>query len=280
MLPGSPRIRSFIPAACCALLLLPAPGRAAANGPDLFLGADLTNFNYREFDTNGREVDRERGVLPGVRITARTSEDRLFARIDGTYHAGTVNYDGETQSGTPVTTDTDTRLLTIAADVGHWFGPAPYTWGAYLHLARRNWDRDIQSRPGVGGIYEEYRWSELGLGVRHVWEPPTGSTWHQELTGTLLRATSGTIFVRLSDVDPGYDDTTLNLGDRTGFRLRYTASHDMGERTLRIEPYLEYWEFGRSNTEIITANGSNTAYTVTEPRSESTRIGVAVGLVF
>jgi len=66
-----------------------------------------------------------------------------------------------------------------------------------------------------------------------------------------------------------------------GLRLQYAAHRPLAAgRELRLGLYYAYWGFGRSNTERVTSDGAPTGFTVTEPRSESQRLGVNVGLAF
>lgn len=288
-----------LPAAAAALCLCAPPVAGAApdaddDPVDIVVAGDALVFDYRELGTDGRELNHESGVLPGVRLTARTTRDRTFARIDASFHGGEVDYDGETQSGTPTQTDTGTRLLSFGAEVGGWLGPRPGQWGVFLRLARRLWERDIYSTGSAQGIYEEYRWSEIGLGLRHAWRAAEDADWHHEISATGYATMDGDVFVGLSGLNTGgpeWDDRTLDLGGETGLRVRYTATRALASnRVLRIEPYFAYWEFGRSPERTVTADGSPAdcdsadpgfqGCTVHEPRSESMRLGVSMGLVF
>jgi len=278
-----PRCRVRAPWPLTLLLLAVCSHPAAAmndDDPDITFAADISHFDYREFDRDGHELNHESGPLPGLRLTADAGKGQVFARLGASVHSGTVDYDGETQAGNPVTTRTDTRLVTLAVEAGRWFGEPGHGWAGFLRLARRMWDRDIRSSRRARGLYEEYRWSEAGVGVRRVWPSSTRSRWRHSASATLLTTFDGTVYVRLTDVDPSWDNDVLDLGDEPGVRVRYTATRDFGEQTWRIEPYFEYWEFGRSDTHDVTANGADTGYNVSEPRSESWRLGVAVGLVF
>jgi|AntRauTorcE11898_2_1112593.scaffolds.fasta_scaffold03131_3 hypothetical protein len=260
---------------------LAAPG-PAGDSLDLTVAADSLAFQYREFDADGRELNREDGTLPGIRLTARGAGRRLFARADLSFHDGDVDYDGETQRGAPFRTDTDTRLVSASVELGGWIGSRPGRWGTYLRLARCAWERDIQGRGNVQGLFEEYRWTEVGGGVRRVW-PQAGTTgWRHELSATGFTVVDGEVDVALSRLQGSdLDDTTLDLGSEFGLRFRYTAIRPLANGLrLWIEPYYEYWEFGRSNTRPITSNGMATGGAVTEPRSESQRLGLAVGLAF
>jgi len=281
------------------LCVAAAPLEVSHAAPDqeleVFVGGDLRLFNYREFSEDGRELNHEYGALPGFRVAVQGGQGRLFARGEASIHAGEVVYDGETQAGDPVTSTTETGLANIALDLGAWIGPQRRHWGGYLHLGRRVWNRDIQSTSGAQGIFERYRWSEAGVGVRHIWPQSFwGRRWRHEIAATLFAVVDGEIFVELSELETGgatWDDKTLDLGDAGGLRVRYAATRALGSGfTLRIAPYIAAWEFGRSNSETVTADGQPAdcrpnesgfqGCSVVEPRSESQRIGVSVGLVF
>lgn len=260
--------------------LLLADGAAADDtAVEIALGVDVTGFRYREFADDGRELNRERGELPGIRLIVQADDGIVLARLDSSLHAGSVDYRGETRAGRSARTRTDTRLITLAAEVGPWLD-AEHNWNGFARLAHRNWVRDIQSTSTARGIHEEYRWYEVGVGLRRIWRVAGTAGWRHEVAAMLFRTTGGTVFVEESSVSSARDDMTLDLGSEPGARLRYTATGGVGGWTLRIEPYLEYWEFGRSDDEVIRSNGSPTGLTMHEPRSESWRLGLSLATVF
>lgn len=253
-----------------------------ATGFELVASADFVYFDYREFDRSGRELNHEYGPLPGIRLSARTRPDPLFARFDLSFHGGEVNYDGATQVGSDFRSETDTRLFSFGAEIGRWRDPDQRRWGGFVRLARRIWGRDIQGRGNVDGLFEEYRWSEVGVGLRRAWPRSEGVGWNHELAASVFAVVDGTIFVDLSGLEGvDWDDTTLDLGNATGLRLRWTSTRELaGGGGVRIAPYYSFWSFGRSNTEQVTSDGQPVGRTVTEPESESQRLGVTVGWVF
>lgn len=245
------------------------------------LAGELLYFDYREFDNHERELNHEFGTLPGVRATVEARRQRWFTRLDAAFQYGRVTYDGETQSGRPVVSTTRTRLFSLSAQPGYWLDPARQ-WGLFLHLARRQWDRDIQPTGSVQGLYERYRWSEAGAGIRHVFNRAQGSGWGHEVRLTGFATLDGTVFVDLSSLGgSNLDDITLGLGESLGGRIRYTASHllETGHR-LRISPWFAAWRFGRSGTRQATRDGSPAGLSVFEPRSESWRVGLTMGVDF
>lgn len=257
--------------------LVAAPSRADIRSLEWALTAAPVFFDYREFSQDDRELNHERGLLPGIQGGLRTSGHKLFARLDLSLQRGVVNYDGETQGGTPVQSDTETRLISASAEPGFWLDPDRRQWGPFLRLALNRWDRDIQGTGNVQGIYERYRWKEVGAGLRHVWQRARSERWGHEVAAMGYGVVNGSIFVELSGLQgSSLNDTRLRLGDNIGGRLRYTATRELNNGyRLRIEPWLAGWGFGRSNTE--SAGGG---LAVTEPRSISLRAGLRVGLSF
>ncbi len=255
------------------------PGAVTAGDTELHwtLAADLQQFNYREFDLDDRELNHEFGPLAGVRASLNADGERLFARIDASAHDGTVTYDGETQAGRPVISETQTLLRTVSAEPGYWINPEVRQWGLFLRLAHHRWERDIQPTGNVQGIFEVYRWKEIGAGVRHVWRRPQDQRWGHQISAAGFGVLNGDVLVELSALQgSNLRDTRLRLGDNAGARLRYTATRELDNGlALRIEPSAAVWGFGRSNTELA---GGDLA--VTEPRSQSWRLGLSLGLRF
>jgi hypothetical protein len=276
-----------ITASLAGLVLGGAPFAGAAGvgagTTEFSVGADLLGFHYRERGRDGAELNEETGLLPGLRLTARGGGERVIWRADLALHDGRVDYDGETQAGAPFDSETEARLVTVSGELGgRWSGDSAGHWASFLRLAARQWDRDIQGRNGVQGLFETYRWLEVGGGVRRSWSGTGDAPWRHEAAALVFAVADGEIDVALSELDGSdLDDTTLDLGSDVGLRLRYRASRPIGGgRRLWIEPRYEYWEFGRSNTRAVTSNGAPVGLLVTEPASESQRIGIAIGLTF
>lgn len=267
---------TLLPGFVCALLVSVATGAEDAT-LEWTLAAAPVGFDYREFSQSDRELNHERGFLAGVQAGLRARGDELFARVSASVHSGLVDYDGETQGGAPVRSDTETRLMAISAEPGFWLDPDRRRWGPFLRLAVNRWDRDIQATGPVQGIFERYRWKELGAGLRFVQQRPGSGRWGHALAVMGYGVVNGSIVVELSDLQgSNLNDTRLVLGDNLGGRLRYTATRELatGHR-LQVEPWIAGWGFGRSNTRPA---GGGIA--VVEPRSISLRAGLRLGLTF
>jgi hypothetical protein len=71
-----------------------------------------------------------------------------------------------------------------------------------------------------------------------------------------------------------YEGTTLNLGERFGGRASVTVDYiSPNGRTFYVEPFYEYWQFGKSDIEFNSGLGN-----ILEPRSTTKNLGVNIGM--
>lgn len=223
-------------------------------------------FNYKEFNQADQLLDKEEGTLPGVKINFSQKQDLTTLQTHFAVYSGTVDYIGQTQSGTPHRTDTDTSLVNLGLELlledvsilrSHLFFGFQY-W---------RWDRDILTRNNVQGLHEIYHWYELEMGLRFNSEIVEQSWYWLDLSG--LYVTNANMKIRLPS-----SRLTLDLGSSPGARLRAGKSWSSNENLrLSLAFFAEYWEFGRSNT-LFTDDFYGQAAYITEPRSESFHSGL------
>ena len=246
-----------------ALLCTACPLAAAAG--DLRAYPFIHYFDYTEYDDNNVFLDGETGPLLGFGVSASGNSGPHGLRGKFELAGGTVDYDGQTQSGIPHTTDTDTLLYRLGLDYEYAAVPERVTLilgGDYVA-----WDRDIQPNYNplvggvVGGLLEEYRWWELRAGVdatlfarnRHHWS----------LRGEALYIAEPEMTV----VDFG--NLRLDLGSEPGFRLTGRYLYERPDNWwIGTELYWEEWEFGRSDDVVYGP------FLVHEPRSETEHRGI------
>ncbi|WP_236860698.1 outer membrane beta-barrel protein [Candidatus Reidiella endopervernicosa] len=147
------------------LLMFAVPTMASGEEHSLewSIGLSLLNFGYEEFDTDGRSLNREDGWLPGISASIIERDGAWFGEARASLYGGSVDYDGETQSGAPFTTETKTWLFDSNYRLGHWFGDAPRI-APYIGVGYHRWDRDIQGKGAVVGLSELYQWGYGGGG--------------------------------------------------------------------------------------------------------------------
>lgn len=263
---------------------LVAPATQAESSRSFEIGLSLISFSYDEYDVDGRFLDGEQGIVPGLAAALEWDTGAWVLRVTGSMHSGTVDYTGETQSsdptldGLPVTSQTGTLFLAGSVSLGQWIDSGRL-WFGYFGLAGRYWERDIQdttvvSTVGVvtpvSGLYEEYYWQEGFAGVRRVLSRSDASEW--SLDARLFRTIAATMRVNWKG-----DNVTLDLGEDWGWRLaaplRFTIDRDA---YFAVEPWIEGFEFGRSPAALAPSSGD----LILEPASETLNFGVEARLGF
>jgi len=192
---------------------------AVSFGFEIYLSPRYTV--WEEFDSAGGKLLEERGWLLGVGAFKEGELLRGGVEIYG----GTLSYDGQTQAGTPVETDTVYSGLSLYGGVGWELGER-FILKPQILYRLEGWVRDIRSTPTAVG-YREF-WSYHTLDLRGEI-----SHSHGELRGYMF----GTLRVMLGDAvmrtdlegvptlypkrGPAYE---LGCGVERG-RLRFEISH-------------------------------------------------------
>ncbi len=239
----------------------------------LTISPALLYFDYTEFSSTDQVLDTETGWLPGLEANLTHAITSNWAvSINTSYYQGTVDYEGQTQSGTPHTTDSDTNLFRLGARLDRLiYKDIRLFAGAQTH----QWKRDIKDKNNISGIDETYEWLEYSLGLDTDFVITKKDRINLEASYLLIR--NATVFVDLSRVDLG--TTTLDLGDGTGGRLNLSWLHQYkNDLNLGLGLFIEGWQFGRSNTRQL-ENGTSIIF-VTEPRSETRNIGLKFNIQY
>lgn len=225
-------------------------------------------FKYQEFDQNDQLLDKEEGVMPGVRLAYGNLTKNDSLRLDAAFYGGRVDYTGQTQSGTPHQTDTDEQLVKLGISyLQHEVTLFRGLLFAGLHYWY--WDRDILARNGVQGLHERYTWYETELGLKFTSE----SSYWLELSAMYNFRPRMVLFLPSSEV-------RFNLQSRPGYRVRAGKTWDNRQDiTTTLSLFAEYWEFGRSNT-VFTNDFFGSSGFLTEPDSKTFNSGLEFSFVF
>ncbi len=271
----------FIRALCATLALLgPLDSKAQPQeGSEIEIGAAVLNFGYKEFSENGKLLDREDANIPGTML--RFSHPRkpfLFAG-EVSYYGGDVVYDGQTNTGIPITTRTGERIVDTAVRAEYWEAtPAGFNYALYAGAGYRRWERDIRpthtaAGVPVSGLFETYQWWFGLLGAKFTLFESPQARWLWD--ARVVRPVNPSITV---DSPGQYDSVRLGLGERWGWRLALPWRYGMSQAAgLTVEPFVESFEIGRSATVTAIKNGTPVG-TVTEPRSETRNYGLAISV--
>ena len=257
------------------LILINATGAAAAEMSSPVhlsgeLGISAQHFQYTEFNDAGAILDRETATLPGLTLAILSEWNSTYALGEFSYQKGTARYVGKTNFGAAHQTDTRETIADAAIQGGHWFTPEWFPrYALYAGVGYHQWQRDIKSTPGVGDLFETYKWWYGFIGAK-------GELFKQEHSDWLLdiRVTQPIRPKMVIDFQGAYAASPeLNLGERPGIRVALPWRFNQKEgTTLTIEPYFEQWNLGRSAATPF-RSGSRT-YTAYEPESETKNTGI------
>jgi len=260
---------------CCCLLLLPALGlcQETAQNPrpsGLELGYQLIHVFYDE------SVMDEEGFLNGVfaGYVHRFDGGAMLA-LEGEFFAGGLDYDGQYLNGIPVTADTDDYLVQFRGLAGWDFALGTWTVTPYIGLGWRYWNNEINA---VGGYEREIRYLYAPLGVRAMVSP--APKWIFGLSGEYDLFLDGRVDANLSDVGPGYEDVTLDQDFGSGYGLRASAfaAYAFERMTLRLEPFIRYWDIDESDPDTGATPLGNVRWV--EPENTTTILGTRLSLRF
>ncbi|MDH3947751.1 MAG: hypothetical protein OEU74_02210 [Gammaproteobacteria bacterium] len=243
---------------------------------NLGVGVDALYFDYREFNGNDVLLDKETGPIPGLHLSAALQWDNWYSELVYEYHMGTVDYEGQTQAGDPLSTETEEDIVDLSLVVGRHFGASSrYRSAVYAGLGYHYWERNILPTGTVAGLLETYKWSYALLGAKFSFLKSAKNGLLLDLrVRRMLDATMEVDFLGFMN----WDNTELNLGEDWSYRvgLPYILSLSQNA-SLTIEPYISTWFIKRSDTREITSGGlplTPVRLAIYEPRSETTNLGI------
>ncbi|MFZ7127157.1 MAG: outer membrane beta-barrel protein [Desulfobacterales bacterium] len=236
------------------------------------LSAGVSYFDYEE-DSVDIGID---GPMYGIaaRYDFHSPASRWMFGLQGELDYGRTEYDGAFQTGEPVTEDSDDLILELRALTGVDFEPGPgWLLTPYVGLGYRYWYNDIEG-PGSYTREVHYFYLPVGLEINRS----IGGGWRVRLTAEGDVLLSGQVDSELSDLDPGFNDTTneTDLGDGWGARVSLEARTDR----FSIEPYFKYWDIDDSDLDALTYYGFPTGLAFYEPANTTTVVGIRVGFYF
>jgi len=262
----------------CTFPIANAFGRTQ-DGLAVSLGASVLNFDYREFNEQGRLLDRESGQVPGVMFEMSHAKLQWQWAARLAYAKGSTAYEGQTNTGVPVMTKTH-QLLADAELRGEY---ALSEFSAleprvYLGAAHHSWRRDIQpsvtpTGVAVSGLLETYQWGQVFGGSRITLVQFGYASWSFDVRVT--RSIAPTILVDFAGQN---DNPRLALGERWGSRLALPLRYSMRDSTaIFVEPSFDQGALGESDTVPLTRSG-NRVGSIKEPESISQHFGLVVGV--
>lgn len=258
-----------------ALSALLACGQASAM--DLEIGLIGEDFTYEE-----GTLMEEQGTLYGVMLRmAQHTREGWGGEVIATFRRGSLDYEGHTWGGDPVSTGTKDRVWTIQGNVGYELSGVWTDTFIYTGLGRRTWNQELR---GEGGYRREITWYFMPLGIcTHGRFDAPGWDWVLRLEGQAIFA--GKVRSMLSDRDPRIGDVENAVDKGHGFfaglSIRREIKGDASKAMLlSLTPYYQVWDVERSNEQVLYIEGQPADLVVYEPANDTREVGMRVTLTF
>jgi len=252
-------------------------------------------------EISGAPKSTETGTVFGLSAekTFYFWKDRMLLRPKASFLFGyNTSYDGSTQQQMLVSDNGDTIgfgydpikytknnfFLDAGCDVGYVFPQEHLPFTLYSGIDFKLWYRDLLASGGQltysTGVNnsETYYWFNVPIGI--MMTKPMSPTLVLGIDARLDWMVYGTMKVSMSDGSSSDDYPAVTLGNRPSFKLElFSQSKSSDDRAYKFSPYVIWYGFEKSNTEIATSS-DQTSHMFLEPASRSFVVGITVSLVF
>lgn len=225
------------------------------------LSAGSTYFDYEE-----PGVMSEEGILHGLNANyIHGNRGGLGVEGSAELWAGSLDYDGSTFGGDPVTASTEDSITTLEIKAGRFFSDPSGVVFPYLGVGYRLWDDVIESTPQSLETEREIEYMYMPVGIRVF--PNTGGPWYFKGRAELQALLSGDVTFQNRFNMSQDSGLGLNLELNLERQLRYTGK-------LGLELFAQYWDIAQSDFSDETLVIDGRAFSLVEPENTTTMIGL------
>jgi hypothetical protein len=264
-------------AVCLSVGAAPASAARAGNF-DIY--AVFQDFTWKEFDAGGQLL-KENGPLGGIGfayhgvIGDESSALTMQPRIE--FFGGSVDYDGQTQAGVPVMTDTNYFGFKLEFDLGGRFGKG-VAIEPFGGLGIRNWWRDINDSIDV-----------LGNPVTGYTESWTNIYGRLGLRGDVAFSQTSKMFFEAVAKLPVYNHSRAYLSDigfsddvtvEPGKEVSFFGEVGLKLHVFKISAFYETLRFSESNVDYTVDLFTGNLVGFVQPKSEADIYGIRIGASF
>jgi hypothetical protein len=274
---GISRCRSWAPLFLTVFLVFEISHVSVAAAEGFYLYGVAESFTWKEFDDSGARVVKESGPLFGIGLAySHEFEDHFTVTPKGEFFFGSVDYDGQTQTGEPVTSTVGYFGLTLEGDIGRKFKVSQsFSLEPFGGLGLRWWLRDINdgtSSTGATAYGYTEGWTTLygRLGVR----------------GGIDVSKQTMMFFEAGVKVPFYNANTAYLSDISGQDLTFHPGKqsspfaEIGMKVNRVKASLFYDSMRFTKSNVITTSDGVFIYQSWQPKSTADIYGVKIGASF
>jgi len=250
------------------------------------VGPEVYYFNYEETRSNFDQdeiIMEEEGIFYGVTgaytfrewVSGSDEQDSLggkglIFRAEGRFAVGTVDYDGQTWGGNPLTiSDIDDHTMELRPLIGFSSMSKTGEGVLYTGFGYRYLNDDMSKFSG--GYERESNYYYIPIGITGT-SPENADGWTAGLTFEFDCLLQGLQKSHFSDTGLGFSDVENKQNKGWGLR----ASMKFIRRgNLAFEPFARLWVIDDSEFEII--EDGNAVY---EPENETIEVGVNIMMRF
>lgn len=217
---------------------------------------------------NGNQLVEEQGWMTGLSGVLEHIRGPWRVGVAGEYLDGSLDYDGATQLGLPLQTDTDWQQSSVAMFVDRNISSAGgIQLGGGLEYEWRH--RDIASTATAPGLEERYQTVWLGLRGR--------VSARRSLSAEVHAACAVDSNVDVS-FDSNLDDASVTVDEycRAGVAARADIRR-VGRAVLFLQPFAAWERYPRTDSSRLTAGGTQVGQ-VHLPETEFLTFGITLGI--
>jgi len=246
------------------------------------LGMTYYKFDYKE-DVDPPLKSTEDGWLPGVYFGYTYNRpDGVYTKLFLEYSSGDVDYDGTTQSGTPVRfNDSAQELYRYEWNIGYTFSVSKtFSLTPFAGIGYRFWRRGkSEIRASFVTLQEEYEWLYVPVGLRA--DVVLSRRLSLEPSAGVRLVFDGTMTVLYSDIYAVNNDPELDLGNKIGWWAELPVRYRFAQHwSFVVTPWYAYSAIGKSDEAFV--SDGQTTLVVYEPSSRTHQYGLkfAIALVY
>lgn len=207
----------------------------------------LRYVHATEIGTDGQELVRERGWLPGAGFTSQYAAGNWQVGLVAELYRNDVTYDGQLQSGAAFKSETDTSQRRIRLEAGRQLTEAMQLTAA---IEQDVWQRNIQGRGGIAGMREKYAsWRILAGAKSRITRWAPGAI---DVKGAIVFARPERLTVRFDG--QLFDDVSFRTKSATGFRLGL-GYQPVTIKNFSFEADFDWIKIARSDDAVLRRNG-------------------------
>jgi hypothetical protein len=200
-----------------------------------------------------------------------------MAKLEGKFAYGSVDYNGATMDGTPLTiSDIPDYMVEFRWLLGYDFVAKGITITPDFGIGYRYVQDNAQQRY-AGGYQRESNYIYIPIGAGAVTNIGKGWSFGANVEYDLFLW--GRQISYFSDIDPNYNNPENEQLRGYGVRGSISIAKKGEKMSFIIEPYIRYWNIKESNYSILTYDNMPVSYGY-EPNNDSTEIGCKLAVTF